>query len=100
MNKKTYSGAYFRRRYSNASSTSLGNSTHSSAGGNGGGSTVNIVLSVNNASMGSINATLLPSANQNHQQGEVVINRDGTIVKRFAPVAEPVSFEKDIEAML
>lgn len=78
MNKKTYSGAYFRRRYSNASSTSLGNSTHSSPGGNGGGSTVNIVLSVNNASMGSINATLLPSANQNHQQGEVVINRDGT----------------------
>ena len=78
MNKKTYSGAYFRRRYSNASSTSLGNSTHSSAGGNGGGSTVNIVLSVNNASMGSINATLLPSASQNNQLCEVVINRDGT----------------------
>ena len=77
MNKKTYSGAYFRRRYSNASSTSLGSSTHSSAG-NGGGTTVNIVLSVNNASMGSINATLLPSANQNPQQGDVVINRDGT----------------------
>jgi glutathione peroxidase len=29
-----------------------------------------------------------------------LINRDGTIVKRFAPVAEPVSFEKDIEEML
>ena len=29
-----------------------------------------------------------------------LINRDGTNVKRFAPVAEPVSFEKDIEEML
>lgn len=29
-----------------------------------------------------------------------LINRDGTIVKRFAPVAEPKSFEKDIEEML
>ena len=29
-----------------------------------------------------------------------LINRDGTVVKRFAPVAEPVSFEKDIEEML
>ena len=29
-----------------------------------------------------------------------LINRDGTIVKRFAPVAEPASFEKDIEEML
>ena len=29
-----------------------------------------------------------------------LINRDGTIVKRFAPVVEPASFEKDIEEML
>ena len=29
-----------------------------------------------------------------------LINRDGTVVKRFAPVAEPASFEQDIEAML
>ena len=29
-----------------------------------------------------------------------LINRDGTLVKRFAPVAEPGSFEKDIEEML
>ncbi len=29
-----------------------------------------------------------------------LVNRDGTVVKRFAPVAEPVSFEKDIEEML
>ena len=29
-----------------------------------------------------------------------LINRDGTVVKRFAPVAEPASFEKDIEEML
>ena len=29
-----------------------------------------------------------------------LINRDGTVVKRFAPVAEPGSFEKDIEEML
>ena len=29
-----------------------------------------------------------------------LINRDGTVVKRFAPVAEPESFEKDIEEML
>ena len=29
-----------------------------------------------------------------------LINRDGTVVKRFAPVAEPASFEKDIEQML
>jgi len=29
-----------------------------------------------------------------------LVNRDGTIVKRFAPTAEPASFEKDIEAML
>ena len=29
-----------------------------------------------------------------------LISRDGTIVKRFAPVAEPASFEKDIEEML
>ena len=29
-----------------------------------------------------------------------LINRDGTIVKRFAPIAEPASFEKDIEEML
>ncbi len=29
-----------------------------------------------------------------------LINRDGTLVKRFAPVAEPASFEKDIEEML
>ena len=29
-----------------------------------------------------------------------LINRDGTVIKRFAPVAEPKSFEKDIEAML
>ena len=29
-----------------------------------------------------------------------LINRDGSLVKRFAPIAEPASFEKDIEAML
>ena len=29
-----------------------------------------------------------------------LINRDGTVVKRFAPVAEPTSFEKDIQMML
>ena len=29
-----------------------------------------------------------------------LVGRDGTVVKRFAPVAEPVSFEKDIEEML
>ncbi|MBR0500972.1 MAG: glutathione peroxidase [Bacteroidales bacterium] len=29
-----------------------------------------------------------------------LVNRDGTVVKRFAPVAEPASFEKDIEEML
>ncbi len=29
-----------------------------------------------------------------------LIGRDGCTVKRFAPVAEPISFEKDIEAML
>ena len=29
-----------------------------------------------------------------------LVSRDGTVVKRFAPVAEPVSFEKDIEEML
>ena len=29
-----------------------------------------------------------------------LVNRDGTVVKRFTPVAEPVSFEKDIEEML
>ena len=29
-----------------------------------------------------------------------LVNRDGTVVKRFAPVAEPASFEKDIQEML
>jgi len=29
-----------------------------------------------------------------------LINRDGTVVKRFAPVAEPDSFENDIKEML
>ena len=29
-----------------------------------------------------------------------LVNRDGTVVKRYAPVAEPESFEKDIETML
>lgn len=29
-----------------------------------------------------------------------LINRDGSVIKRFAPVAEPASFEKDIEEML
>ena len=29
-----------------------------------------------------------------------LVCRDGSVVKRFAPVAEPVSFEKDIEEML
>ena len=29
-----------------------------------------------------------------------LINRDGSVIKRFAPVAEPESFEKDIEEML
>ncbi len=29
-----------------------------------------------------------------------LINRDGSVVKRFAPTAEPASFEKDIEEML
>ena len=29
-----------------------------------------------------------------------LIGRDGSVVKRFAPVADPASFEKDIEALL
>ena len=29
-----------------------------------------------------------------------LVNRDGTVVKRFAPTAEPESFEKEIEEML
>ena len=29
-----------------------------------------------------------------------LVSRDGSVVKRFAPVAEPESFEKDIEEML
>ncbi len=29
-----------------------------------------------------------------------LVNRDGTVVKRFAPVAEPDSFESDIQEML
>ena len=29
-----------------------------------------------------------------------LISRDGAVIKRFAPVAEPSSFEKDIEEML
>ena len=29
-----------------------------------------------------------------------LISRDGSVIKRFAPVAEPASFEKDIEEML
>ncbi len=29
-----------------------------------------------------------------------LINRDGTLIKRFAPTAEPASFEKDIVEML
>ncbi len=29
-----------------------------------------------------------------------LVNRDGTVVKRFAPVAEPESLEKDIKEML
>jgi len=29
-----------------------------------------------------------------------LVSRDGTVVKRFAPVVEPASFEKDIEEML
>ena len=29
-----------------------------------------------------------------------LVSRDGAVVKRFAPVAEPASFEKDIEEML
>ena len=29
-----------------------------------------------------------------------LVSRDGTVIKRFAPVAEPASFEKDIEEML
>ena len=29
-----------------------------------------------------------------------LVNRDGSVVKRFAPTAEPASFEKDIEEML
>lgn len=29
-----------------------------------------------------------------------LVSRDGTIVKRFAPVAEPKDFAKDVEAML
>ena len=29
-----------------------------------------------------------------------LVNRDGSVVKRFSPVAEPASFEKDIEEML
>ncbi len=29
-----------------------------------------------------------------------LVSRDGSVVKRFAPVAEPASFEKDIEEML
>ena len=29
-----------------------------------------------------------------------LVSRDGTLVKRFAPTAEPASFEKDIVEML
>ena len=29
-----------------------------------------------------------------------LVSRDGTVVKRFAPVAEPADFAKDVEAML
>ena len=29
-----------------------------------------------------------------------LVSRDGTVVKRFAPVAEPKDFAKDIEEML
>jgi glutathione peroxidase len=29
-----------------------------------------------------------------------LVGKDGRTVKRFAPVAEPASFEKDIEEML
>ena len=29
-----------------------------------------------------------------------LVNRDGSVVKRFAPVAEPASFEREIEEML
>jgi glutathione peroxidase len=29
-----------------------------------------------------------------------LVSKDGSTVKRFAPVAEPASFEKEIEAML
>ena len=29
-----------------------------------------------------------------------LVNRDGTVVKRFPPIAEPASFEKDIQEML
>jgi len=29
-----------------------------------------------------------------------LVSRDGTIVKRYAPVVEPKDFAKDVEAML
>lgn len=79
MSKNKYQGAYSRRRFSNATLTILG--TNGNLGPSGSGSqtgTVNVVVSVNNASMGSINATVLPSATNPGQTGTTQANRDGS----------------------
>lgn len=76
MNKRTYSGAYFRRRYSNASTSTIGSTTtHSTTVPSG--DTVTIVLGVNDASMGTINAVVVQSANPGTPE-EPVTNRDGS----------------------
>lgn len=79
MSKNKYQGAYSRRRFSNATTTSLGSNGNLGSSGSGSQTgTVNVVVSVNNASMGSINATLLPSATNPGQTGTTVTNRDGS----------------------
>ena len=81
MNKRTYSGAYFRRRYSNASTRTIGSTTTHSTTNKipfvPSGDTVTIVLGVNDASMGTINAVVLQSANPGATE-EPVTNRDGS----------------------
>lgn len=79
MDKRTYSGAYFRRRYSNASTSTIGSTTpHSTTiPFVPSGDTVTIVLGVNDASMGTINAVVVQSANPGTPE-EPVTNRDGS----------------------
>ena len=80
MNKRTYSGAYFRRRYSNASTSTIGGTATYSTTNKipfvPSGDTVTIVLGVNDASMGTINAIVLQSANPGATE-EPVTTRDG-----------------------